>query len=53
MMEDRHYDKATRAARRVRDQKIRQALRTDGKRPNHKDRRLSINAEFISEQKVG
>jgi len=52
-MEDRHFNKATRAARRLRDQRIRQALRTDGKRPNRKDRRLEINAEFSSERKVG
>lgn len=52
-MEDRHYDKARTAAKRLRDHKIKQALRTDGKRPVAKDRRLSINAEFLSERKTG
>lgn len=47
-MEDRSFDKARRAAKRKRDQTIREALRRTGKRPERRERRLSINAEFVT-----
>ena len=47
-MEDRSFDKARRAAKRKRDQTIRDALRKTGKRPKRKERRLSINAQFVT-----
>jgi hypothetical protein len=45
-MEDRTFDKHRRAAKRERDRKIRQALRSTGKRPPKSERRLHINAEW-------
>ena len=47
-MEDRSFDKARRAAKRKRDQAIRDSLRRTGKRPERRERRLSINAEFVT-----
>jgi hypothetical protein len=52
-MLDHAFYKAVNAAKRIRDQKIRKALRTEGMRPKKNQRRLEINAEFTPEKKVG
>lgn len=53
-MENRHFDKAKRAAKIKRDKKISDALRATGRKPKRRQRKLEINTEFdYEDRKVG